>query len=116
LVGCFNEYNLLIRVTDGGNPPLHGDVHVNVTLVDANDNQPQFVHTKYSVRVNESVPVGTSIAHVEATEVAFSAIFADWLEVVKNTKFIVAGFSLMFSTKTSILADAFIGSDPLSVA
>jgi hypothetical protein len=49
-------------------------------------------------------------------EVAFSAIFADWLEVVKNTKFIVAGFSLMFSTKTSILADAFIGSDPLSVA
>jgi hypothetical protein len=46
----------------------HGDVHVNVTLVDANDNQPQFVHTKYSVRVNESVPVGTSIARVEATD------------------------------------------------
>lgn len=63
-----STYNLLIRVVDGGDPQRSGDVRVNVTIIDANDNPPQFIHTKYSIRVNESVPVGTSIARVEATD------------------------------------------------
>ncbi|XP_052077487.1 protein dachsous-like [Mytilus californianus] len=61
-------YNLVIRVTDGGDPPKSGDVRVNVTIIDANDNPPQFIHTKYSIRVNESIAVSTSIARVEATD------------------------------------------------
>ncbi|VDH90723.1 protocadherin-16/23 [Mytilus galloprovincialis] len=61
-------YNLVIRVTDGGDPPKYGDVRVTVIIIDANDNPPQFIHTKYSIRVNESIAVGTSIARVEATD------------------------------------------------
>ena len=61
-------YSLRIRVYDGGSPPNHGDIRVNITLLDANDNSPIFTHTKYSASIPEDIQIGTSIIQVNATD------------------------------------------------
>ncbi|KAK3100154.1 hypothetical protein FSP39_015442 [Pinctada imbricata] len=62
------SYSLHIRVYDGGSPPNHGDIRVNITILDANDNTPRFTHTKYSTIIPEDVQIGTSIIQVNATD------------------------------------------------
>lgn len=61
-------YNLNISAKDGGNPPLFGYLQVNVTILDVNDNPPMFDHSDYNVSLNESVPPGTSVLQVRATD------------------------------------------------
>jgi len=40
---------------------------VTISLVDVNDNPPEFERTMYSVSVSEATPVGTSVGRVYAT-------------------------------------------------
>ncbi|KAK6636218.1 hypothetical protein RUM43_009876 [Polyplax serrata] len=61
-------YNLNISARDGGDPPLYGYLQVNVTILDVNDNPPMFDHSDYNVSLNESVPPGTSVLQVRATD------------------------------------------------
>lgn len=61
-------YNLNISAKDGGEPPLFGYLQVNVTILDVNDNPPMFDHSDYNVSLNESVPPGTSVLQVRATD------------------------------------------------
>nr|XP_057936456.1 protocadherin Fat 3a isoform X2 [Doryrhamphus excisus] len=43
-------------------------VKVRISIVDANDNTPKFSRSSYEVSVNESVPVGTAVLTVSATD------------------------------------------------
>lgn len=61
-------YKLNISAQDGGNPPKQGFVIVNVSVNDVNDFQPVFSHSQYSVSLNESVPLGTFVLQVTATD------------------------------------------------
>ena len=61
-------YNLVIRATDGGSPPLHGDTTVAVFLDDFNDNAPVFSSPQYSARVFESAVTGMAILNITATD------------------------------------------------
>lgn len=61
-------YNLNVSARDGGDPPLYGYLQVNVTILDVNDNPPMFDHSDYNVSLNESVPPGTSVLQVRATD------------------------------------------------
>lgn len=61
-------YVLNISARDGGNPPKHGYLQVNVTILDVNDNPPIFDHSDYIVSLNESVPPGTPVLQVMATD------------------------------------------------
>ncbi|XP_062598426.1 protein dachsous-like [Saccostrea cucullata] len=63
------EYSLIIQVSDGGVPRHTANVLVNVSVIDANDNAPEFTHTKYSTVVPESIQIGTSIVKVSATDI-----------------------------------------------
>nr|CAG4643690.1 EOG090X0007 [Lepidurus arcticus] len=62
-------YRLNISARDGGNPPLFGYLLVNVTIVDVNDNPPIFEQSDYVVSLNESLPPGTIVLQVTATDV-----------------------------------------------
>ncbi|KAF2894632.1 hypothetical protein ILUMI_11530 [Ignelater luminosus] len=62
------SYVLNISARDGGNPPKHGFLQVNVTILDVNDNPPIFDHSDYIVSLNESVPPGTPVLQVMATD------------------------------------------------
>lgn len=62
------SYILNISARDGGTPPRYGYLQVNVTILDVNDNPPIFDHSDYIVSLNESVPPGTPVLQVMATD------------------------------------------------
>ncbi|XP_069781342.1 protocadherin Fat 4 isoform X2 [Narcine bancroftii] len=62
------SYQLLVEVEDRGQPRRFGYLQVNVTVQDANDNSPSFSQAHYQASVPESVPVGSSVLQVTATD------------------------------------------------
>jgi len=61
-------YSLVIEALDGGNPPLKGQMTVNITIQDVNDNQPIFNQSRYFATVPENATIGTSVMQVFATD------------------------------------------------
>uniref|UniRef100_A0A8V5GET9 Uncharacterized protein n=1 Tax=Melopsittacus undulatus TaxID=13146 RepID=A0A8V5GET9_MELUD len=61
-------HHLVLTATDGGRPPLTGTVELLISVVDANDNAPQFDQTVYKVQLQESAAEGTLVARVNATD------------------------------------------------
>ncbi|KAK2725567.1 cadherin-related tumor suppressor-like [Artemia franciscana] len=61
-------YQLNISAQDGGVPPLYGYLLLNISILDVNDNPPIFDHSDYVVSLNESVPIGTTVLQVVATD------------------------------------------------
>ncbi|UYV60172.1 FAT1, partial [Cordylochernes scorpioides] len=59
-------YNVTVRATDHGSPALSTAARLEVTVLDVNDNPPEFVRARYSATVAESAPVGTEILRVLA--------------------------------------------------
>ncbi|OXB64948.1 hypothetical protein ASZ78_007351 [Callipepla squamata] len=61
-------HELLLTVSDGGEPARTGTARIRVVVLDANDNAPAFSQEVYSVRVPEDVPVGSTLLSVTATD------------------------------------------------
>ncbi|XP_070270846.1 protocadherin gamma-A7 isoform X5 [Myotis yumanensis] len=59
-------YNITLKTTDGGTPPLSTETHISIKVSDTNDNPPSFPHSAYSVYVPENNPRGASIFTVTA--------------------------------------------------
>uniref|UniRef100_K7FLZ5 FAT atypical cadherin 2 n=1 Tax=Pelodiscus sinensis TaxID=13735 RepID=K7FLZ5_PELSI len=55
------SYSLTVRATDNGQPARFGDAAVCVRVTDVNDNPPRFFQLNYSMVVQETAPVGTSV-------------------------------------------------------
>lgn len=62
------SYILNVSARDGGKPSKNGYLQVNVTILDVNDNPPIFDHSDYIVSLNESVPPGTPVLQVMASD------------------------------------------------
>uniref|UniRef100_A0A8C5KIT6 Protocadherin gamma subfamily A, 5 n=1 Tax=Jaculus jaculus TaxID=51337 RepID=A0A8C5KIT6_JACJA len=63
-----SAHDLLLTALDGGDPVLSGTTHIRVTVLDANDNAPQFSQTEYRVSIPENTPVGTRLLTLTATD------------------------------------------------
>ena len=61
-----DHYNLIVRAQDLGNPPKSNTTQVVVSVLDVNDNSPQFSTANYYQSVAENVPEGYSILQVTA--------------------------------------------------
>ncbi|XP_062942015.1 protocadherin gamma-A7-like [Cynocephalus volans] len=61
-------HHLVLTASDGGDPPRSGTAHIQVTVVDVNDNAPVFSLPQYQVTVPENVPVGTRLLTVNAID------------------------------------------------
>ncbi|XP_037658046.1 protocadherin gamma-A6 isoform X11 [Choloepus didactylus] len=59
-------YNITVRATDKGMPPLSTETLITLKVADINDNPPAFPHTSYSVYIPENNPRGASIFTVTA--------------------------------------------------
>ncbi|KAJ8953107.1 hypothetical protein NQ318_013451 [Aromia moschata] len=62
------SYSLVIEALDGGTPPLRGEMTVNITIQDVNDNPPIFNQSRYFASVPENATIGTSVLKVFATD------------------------------------------------
>uniref|UniRef100_A0A3Q1HYB0 Protocadherin-16 n=1 Tax=Anabas testudineus TaxID=64144 RepID=A0A3Q1HYB0_ANATE len=61
-------HSLTIEAFDGGIPARTGTLHVNVCVLDENDNPPVFNQTEYHASVPEHAPVLSSVCQVHATD------------------------------------------------
>lgn len=63
-----DRYQLTVEAVDGGNPPKVGQLLVNVSIIDANDNPPQFSQPRYLAHIERNTTVGTAVIAVSATD------------------------------------------------
>ncbi|XP_065127833.1 protocadherin Fat 1 [Paramisgurnus dabryanus] len=63
-----DHYNLNITVYDLGLPQKSSSHMLNINILDANDNSPQFLQHEYSATIREDTVVGTDIIQVEAKD------------------------------------------------
>uniref|UniRef100_A0A673G439 Cadherin EGF LAG seven-pass G-type receptor 3-like n=1 Tax=Sinocyclocheilus rhinocerous TaxID=307959 RepID=A0A673G439_9TELE len=58
------HYFFGVEARDYGAPPLSATASVTITVMDVNDNRPEFLQKEYYVRLNEDAAVGTSVVMV----------------------------------------------------
>ncbi|XP_054144250.1 protocadherin alpha-8-like [Melozone crissalis] len=61
-------HRLVLTATDGGRPSLTGTMELVISVLDTNDNAPQFNQSVYKVQLLESAGVGTVVTSVNATD------------------------------------------------
>ncbi|XP_041343951.1 protocadherin alpha-13-like [Pyrgilauda ruficollis] len=62
-------HRLVLTASDGGRPSLTGTMELVISVLDANDNAPQFNQSVYKVQLPENSTEGTLLARVNATDV-----------------------------------------------
>nr|DBA31283.1 TPA: hypothetical protein GDO54_007159 [Pyxicephalus adspersus] len=61
-------YTLAVTAKDNGIPQKSDTTYVEILILDANDNMPQFQRDRYQGVVFEDVPVSTSVLQISATD------------------------------------------------
>ncbi|KAM7042579.1 protocadherin alpha-2-like isoform 1-T1 [Acridotheres tristis] len=61
-------HRLMLTATDGGRPSLTGTMELVISVLDANDNAPQFNQSVYKVQLPENATEGRIVARVNATD------------------------------------------------
>ncbi|NXX24238.1 PCDA2 protein, partial [Nicator chloris] len=61
-------HRLVLTASDGGRPSLTGTVELVISVLDANDNAPQFNQSVYKVQLLENATEGMLVARVNATD------------------------------------------------
>ncbi|KAJ8258826.1 hypothetical protein COCON_G00178380 [Conger conger] len=61
-------YNFGVEARDQGYPQMSSSASVSMTILDVNDNNPQFTQKSYHTRLNEDATVGTSVMTVSAVD------------------------------------------------
>ncbi|XP_059681602.1 protocadherin alpha-2-like [Gavia stellata] len=61
-------HRLVLTASDGGRPSLSGTMELVISVLDANDNAPQFNQSVYKVQLPENAAEGTLVAQVDATD------------------------------------------------
>ncbi|XP_060132979.1 cadherin EGF LAG seven-pass G-type receptor 2 isoform X2 [Zootoca vivipara] len=61
-------YNFGVEARDHGSPPMTSSASVSITVLDVNDNNPEFTQKEYTMRLNEDAAVGTSVLTVSAID------------------------------------------------
>ncbi|XP_053377420.1 cadherin-23-like [Mercenaria mercenaria] len=67
------SYDLVVKAVDGGTPALSSTCLVKITVIDLNDNTPDFQADNVATSVSESTSVGTTVATAAATDADSSA-------------------------------------------
>ena len=78
-------FNLVVRVNDSGNPPLHNYSHLQVIVRDKNDNPPKFIN-KRPLNVSETAAMGTVIGKMQVFDIDEKSFQRYKLISVSSTK------------------------------
>ena len=63
-----DSFQLVLQATDKGNPPRADTKTLNITILDSNDQSPEFSKDIYTAEVKENQPAGTFVVNVSATD------------------------------------------------
>ncbi|XP_029113263.1 protocadherin gamma-A10-like isoform X18 [Scleropages formosus] len=63
-----SDYNITVTAVDGGSPPLSTSKFLLLSLMDINDNSPEFEEQSYSAYVSENNKPGSSVCSVKARD------------------------------------------------
>ncbi|XP_063269950.1 protocadherin alpha-13-like [Prinia subflava] len=61
-------HRLVLTASDGGRPSLTGTMELEISVLDVNDNAPQFNQSVYKVQLPENATEGTLVTRVNATD------------------------------------------------
>ncbi|XP_039415845.1 LOW QUALITY PROTEIN: protocadherin alpha-6-like [Corvus cornix cornix] len=61
-------HRLLLTASDGGRPSLTGTMELVISVLDTNDNAPQFNQSVYKVQLPENAELGTLVIRLNATD------------------------------------------------
>ncbi|XP_051487531.1 protocadherin alpha-10-like [Apus apus] len=61
-------HRVVVTASDGGRPSLSGTMELVISVLDANDNAPQFNQSVYKVQLPENAERGTLVIRVNATD------------------------------------------------
>ncbi|XP_030315219.1 protocadherin alpha-8-like [Calypte anna] len=61
-------HHLVVTASDGGRPSLTGTMELVISVLDANDNAPQFNQSVYKIKVLEGSQLGTLLITLSATD------------------------------------------------
>lgn len=61
-------YTFGVEAHDNGVPVLSSSASISITVLDVNDNVPEFTQKSYSLKINEDAVVGTSVLTVTAVD------------------------------------------------
>uniref|UniRef100_A0A7N6FG21 Cadherin EGF LAG seven-pass G-type receptor 2 n=1 Tax=Anabas testudineus TaxID=64144 RepID=A0A7N6FG21_ANATE len=61
-------YNFGVEARDHGYPVMSSSASISMTILDVNDNNPEFTQKAYQMRLNEDAAVGTSVVTVSAVD------------------------------------------------
>ncbi|XP_030634210.1 cadherin EGF LAG seven-pass G-type receptor 2 [Chanos chanos] len=61
-------YNFGVEARDNGTPVMSSSASISMTILDVNDNNPEFTQKAYYMRLNEDAAVGTSVVTVSAVD------------------------------------------------
>ncbi|NXD15619.1 CELR2 protein, partial [Nothocercus nigrocapillus] len=61
-------YSFGVEAQDHGSPTMVSSASVSITVLDVNDNSPEFTQREYGARLNEDAAVGTSVLTVSAID------------------------------------------------
>ncbi|KAL4683617.1 hypothetical protein H8959_021311 [Pygathrix nigripes] len=62
------SHSLILTALDGGDPPRSATAHIQISVKDTNDNPPVFSRDEYRISVSESLPPGSPVLQVTATD------------------------------------------------
>ncbi|XP_053319405.1 protocadherin gamma-C5-like isoform X5 [Spea bombifrons] len=62
------EHKLILTAFDGGEKPRSGSSEIIVTVLDINDNAPQFYQSVYKISIVENLPLKTIVIALNATD------------------------------------------------
>ena len=63
-----NTYTFVVNANDAKNPSMSSQVQVKVRVTDENDLPPSFTNGSYEAKVDETVPIGTTVITVSASD------------------------------------------------
>ena len=61
-------YQITVLARDGGEPVKTGTLLIDITILDANDNDPIFENSTYAIAVLETLPLGATLLRVHASD------------------------------------------------
>uniref|UniRef100_A0A8C2J0B9 Cadherin domain-containing protein n=1 Tax=Cyprinus carpio TaxID=7962 RepID=A0A8C2J0B9_CYPCA len=68
-------YSFGVEARDHGAPAMSSSASISMTILDVNDNNPEFTQKAYYMRLNEDASIGTSVVTVSAVDQDINSIF-----------------------------------------